>query len=140
MIETSVEYLGGLRFAVTARGHRVICDQPAGAQGTDTGMTPPEFLLASLGACAGVYAADYLRARSLPAEGLAVRVVAEKSLGPARLSAFQIEITAPGLEDERHRAGLVRAAKACLIHNTLMQPPSIEVVLASPVEAGLPVH
>ena len=39
-------------------------------------MAPPEFLLASLGTCADFYAAQYLRARSLPAEGLTVKVVA----------------------------------------------------------------
>ena len=43
-------------------------------------MTPPEFMLASLGACAGYYAAEYLRARSLSTEGLEVRVTAEKAL------------------------------------------------------------
>ena len=48
--------------------HRIICDQYVsdGGHGNDEGVTPPELLLASLGACAGHYAAEYLRARSLP--------------------------------------------------------------------------
>lgn len=132
-MEVVAEYLGDSKFEVAARGHRVICDQPIDNGGTNEGMSPPEFLLASLATCAGYYAAQYLKARGLAAAGLSVRVVGEKALKPARLASFRIEITAPGLE-ERHEAGLLRAVKACLIHNTLTAAPSIEVV----VEAGAP--
>jgi putative redox protein len=135
-----VEYLGGAKFEVEARGHRIVCDQPVENSGGNSGMTPPEFLLASLGTCAGYYAAEYLRARSLPAAGLRVEVKAEKSLRPARLSAFRIAISVPGLEDERHRQGVLRAAQACLVHNTLLHTPAVEVALAQPAEAGIDGH
>jgi uncharacterized OsmC-like protein len=52
-MEVIVHHLGGVKFEAAARGHRVICDQPAENHGADTGMTPPEFMLASLGTCAG---------------------------------------------------------------------------------------
>jgi uncharacterized OsmC-like protein len=127
-MEVTAAFLGDSRFEVQARGHRVICDQPADNGGSDAGMTPPEFLLAALATCAAYYAAQYLNARHLPAEDLKVRVSAEKAQQPARLSSFRIEVTAPGL-DERHQAGILRAAKACLIHNTLLSQPSIEIVV-----------
>ena len=128
-METVVNYRGGVQFEVNTRGHQVICDQPADNGGADAGITPPEFLLASLGTCAAFYAAQYLRTRSLPTDGLEVRVSAEKAQAPARLGSFQIEIRVPGLADEKHQAGVMRAAKSCLIHNTLMQPPTIEMTL-----------
>jgi uncharacterized OsmC-like protein len=96
-------------------------------------MTPPELLLASLGTCAGYYAVEYLRTRSLSAAGLTVRVLAEKAAAPARLGSFRIELNVPGLDDVRHREGVLRAAKTCLIHNTLDHPPSIEFVLTTEV-------
>jgi uncharacterized OsmC-like protein len=125
-MEVSAQYLGGLKFEVAARGHRVICDQPVDNGGSDAGMTPPELLLASLASCAAHYAAQYLNTRGLPAADLKVKVSAEKALQPARLASFEIEVTAPGL-DERHQAGILRAAKSCLIHTTLLSGPSIEV-------------
>lgn len=125
-MEAVAEYRGGSKFEVRARHHAVICDQPVDNKGSDEGMTPPEFLLASLAACAGYYAAQYLNTRGLSAADLKVTVTAEKAMHPARLGAFAIEITAPGL-DERQRNGVARAARACLIHNTLLSPPSIEV-------------
>jgi uncharacterized OsmC-like protein len=127
-MEVTAEFLGDVRFQVQARGHRIICDQPVDQGGSDAGLTPPELLLASLASCAGYYAAQYLKARKLPADGLRVRVSAEKAEQPARLGSFLIEVTAPGL-DERHQEGVLRAAKACLIHNTLLAQPAIQMVV-----------
>ena len=135
MLETTTKYLGNKRFEVRARGHRVICDQPLDNQGEDTGMTPPEFLLAALGTCAGYYAAEYLNARKLSGKDLEVRVTAEKVRQPARLGSFRIEVSAPGL-NERDKEGVTRAVKACLIHNTLLMAPGIEVDVDSAVPAA----
>ena len=127
-MEVSSHYLGATKFEVTARGHRVICDQPIDKGGADEGMSPPEFLLASLGTCAGYYAMQYLKTRGLPAEDLRVRITAEQAAQPARLASFEIEVTAPGL-DERHQAGILRVVKACLIHNTLLGQPCIGITV-----------
>jgi putative redox protein len=133
-MEVEVLHRGEVKFEAIARGHHVICDQPQLNGGHDSGMTPPEFLLVSLGTCAGFYAAQYLKTRSLPADGLRIKVTAEKAAQPARLGRFQIEVTIPDL-DPRHEAGILRAVKACLIHNTLLNVPAIDIVLNLPVEA-----
>jgi putative redox protein len=127
-MEVTIQHLGNVRFQAVTRGHRVICDQPRDNGGLDTGMTPPEFLLVSLGTCAGFYAAKYLESRKLSAAGLHVRVFAEKALQPARLAKFRIEVVVPGL-DPAHEAGLLRSVKVCLIHNTLVNAPAIETVV-----------
>ena len=127
-MEVTIRYQGNVRFEAVTRGHRVISDQPAVNGGEDAGMTPPELLLSSLGTCAGYYAAQYLKARSLPADGLEIHVSAEKALQPARLAQFRIEVTVPGL-DEAHEAGILRSVKSCLIHHTLLQAPAIETVV-----------
>jgi putative redox protein len=133
VMEVLAQYLGDSKFEVAARGHRVLCDQPIDNGGSDEGMSPPEFLLASLATCAAYYASQYLNTRQLRAEDLKVKVSAEKAVQPARLASFQIELTAHGL-DERHQAGILRAVRACLIHNTLLGAPSIEVS----INAALP--
>jgi uncharacterized OsmC-like protein len=129
-MEVTVRHLGDVKFEATARGHRVICDQPLNNGGQDGGMTPPEFLLTSLATCAGFYAAKYMETRNLAAGGLEVRVSAEKAPAPARLGKFLIEVIVPHLATE-HEAGVYRAVKACLIHNTLLNAPAIETVIHS---------
>jgi putative redox protein len=132
-MEAQVEFKSGVEFAVNIRGHRLVCDQPVTAGGKDQGITPPEFLLASLGTCAGYYAVEYLKTRSLPAEGVQVQVRAEKALNPGRLVQFRIDVEVPGLGDDRHKDGVMRAVKRCLIHNTLLSAPAIEVNVHAPV-------
>jgi putative redox protein len=127
-MELIVRHLENVKFGVQARGHEVVCDQPLDNAGSDSGMSPPEFLLASLGTCAGFYAVQYLRTRSLPTEGLEVHVSAEKALGPARLASFEIEVTIPEM-DERHKEGVLRAVKSCMIHNTLLNSPVIGIAV-----------
>ncbi|MEO8597836.1 MAG: OsmC family protein [Candidatus Solibacter sp.] len=133
-MEVTVQHRGDVRFEVNARGHRLICDQPADNGGTDTGMTPPELLLSSLATCAGFYAVQYLKARHIPHGELEVKVTAEKAKAPARLGQFRIEVIAPGV-DAQHQEGILRAVKACLIHNTLLHAPAIETVVTLPVTA-----
>ena len=132
-MQVIVKHLGNVKFEASTRGHSVICDQPSDNGGSGQGMTPPEFLLASLGACAGYYAAQYLKARNLPAGGLQVTVHADKLTQPARLGQFRIEVFVPGL-DAHHEAGILRAVKACLIHNTLLHAPAIETVVRTTAE------
>ena len=105
-MEVTIQHLGDVKFEAVARGHRVICDQPPDYCGSDSGMTPPEYLLVSLGTCAGLYAAQYLKTRSLRSQGLEVKVTAEMATQPARLAQFRIEVTVPGLDrlDEQHQA------------------------------------
>lgn len=133
-MEVSVQYVNGVKFEASARGHRVLCDQPQDNGGSDDGMTPPEFLLVSLGTCAGFYAAQYLKTRGLPSEGLEIKVSAEKAKQPARLGSFRIEVLAPAL-DPQHEAGVLRAVKACLVHNTLVNAPAIETVVRAGIVA-----
>jgi putative redox protein len=132
-----VRCLGGEKFEMTSGTHKVLSDQPAGNDGTDAAMTPPELFLSSLGACSAYYAEEYLRARALPDEDLEIRISAEKGGKPVRIASLRIDVIAPGLT-QRHRDGLLRAVDACLLTNTLHTPPHIDVhVVASSAAAVL---
>src|SRR5690349_22236476 len=103
-MEIQVEHLGGVQFEIRARQHTIVSDQPVENGGHDEGMTPPELFLASLGSCAGFYAAMYLRKHKLVSEGTLVRVQAEKLKNPARMDNFRIDIEVPGSLSESHKA------------------------------------
>lgn len=136
-METNVRYLGGHKFEAECRGHKIVSDQPLEAKGDDTGMTPPELLLASLGTCAAFYAAYYLNHNRLSTEGLSVKVTAEKAKSPPRLDSFTIQVDVPGV-DGSHRDALQKTVEKCLIHATLVHSPSIrtEILVGDAVEVG----
>jgi putative redox protein len=128
-MDVHVRQIEGVRFAVEARNHTLVCDQPAENGGNDTGMTPPELMLASLGSCAAFYAAQYLRARKMATSGLDVHVTAEKLKQPARLGNFQVEVHCPVPLTEEQSEAMYRSVHQCLIHNTLLTPPRIQITV-----------
>jgi uncharacterized OsmC-like protein len=134
-MEVIIEHLGAVQFEIKSRQHTLISDQPAGNNGYDEGMTPPELLLASLGSCAAYYAVDYLARNKIARQGVKTRVTAEKVKGPFRVDNFKIEVEVPGDLTAEHLKGLDDAVHRCLIHNTLLQPPKIEVAINAAVPA-----
>jgi uncharacterized OsmC-like protein len=130
-MEVKVSHVDGVRFAIQARSHVVACDQPVENGGEDSGMTPPEFLLASLGSCAAFYAAEYLRTRNLAQTGVEVSVTAEKLLKPARLGNFLVKVLCPVQLTPEQTDGLMRSVHHCLVRNTLLSPSEIKVDLTT---------
>lgn len=126
-----VTQVDGVKFAIRARTHTILCDQPETNGGTDSAMTPPELLLASLGSCAAFYAVQYLKTRNLPQNGIEVTVDAEKLTQPGRVGNFHIHVACPVELTEEQTLGLVRSVHHCTIHNTLLTPPKIEVEVAT---------
>ena len=122
-----------MQFVVEARSHHIVCDQPLESGGDDGGMTPPELMLASLATCAAYYVVQYLKFQKMSSEGLEVKVEADKATNPPRLGVFRILVDAPMIHDGRHREGVRKAAEKCLIHNTLLHPPAIEINVGTPV-------
>ena len=129
-MEVKITHLDRVKFAIQSRSHTIVCDQPADNGGEDSGMTPPELLLASLGSCAAFYAVQYLKTRNLAESGVEVTVTAEKLKQPARLGNFRVHVVCPGSLTEAHTEGLMRSVHHCLIHNTLLTPSEVEVELA----------
>ena len=125
-----VEQIEKFKVNIQARSHSVICDQPSDNGGEDAGMTPPELMLGSLGACAEYYAVQYLRTRKLDDHDVEVTVTAEKLMQPARLGNFRIHVTCPTALSAEQTEGLRRSVQHCLIHNTLLSAPSVEIELA----------
>ena len=137
MLEVLISHLGDVQFEAKARNHVIYSDQPVENGGYDEGMTPPELLLASMGTCAGYYAVQYLNTHKLATPGLSIRVTAGKASGPARLSQIRVSVAYPGSLDGRDREGLALAVRKCVIHNTLLHPPEIEIDIESGAAAKI---
>ncbi len=136
-MDAAIRHLGRSQFEIRVRQHVIHSDQPAENGGTDTGMTPPELLLASLGSCAAYYAAQFLLIRKLADHGLELSVTAEKLASPARLGNFVVRVKSPIALTPDQRIGMERAVHKCLIHQTLMSLPAIEIEIegkSNPIE------
>ena len=131
MMEVKITHLDRVKFAIQSRSNSIMCDQPAENGGEDSGMTPPELLLASLGSCAAFYAVQYLKTRNLAETGVEVTVTAEKLKQAARLGNFYVHVVSPVSLTEEQTEGLMRSVHHCLVHNTLLTPPEIAIELTT---------
>jgi putative redox protein len=129
-MEVRITHLDQVKFAIQSRSHSILCDQPPENGGTDSEMTPPELLLASLGSCAAFYAVQYLRTRNLDDHGVEVSVTADKLKQPSRIGNFRVQVTCPVPLTEEQTEGIMRSVHHCLVHNTLLSPPEIKIELA----------
>lgn len=126
-----VTHTDGDAYTVDIRGHRLRVDQPAEAGGTDTAPTPTELFAASLATCVAFYAGRYLDRHGLPRAGLAVRTEFTMATDrPARVTSLRLVVVPPPELPERRRAALLAVASHCTVHNTLHQPPEIDIELA----------
>jgi uncharacterized OsmC-like protein len=136
-MDITVEHLGAMQFEIKTRTHSIVSDQPAENGGFDEGMTPPELLLASLGSCAGYYAAQYMRKMKLATEGTRIHVTCDKAKNPvARMDNFVIQIDSPVDLTKEQRKGVEDAVEHCLVHNTLVHPPKITLKIEQPAHAA----
>jgi len=132
-----VEHLEADRFVVDIRGHKLTVDQPVSAGGRDAGPTPTELFVAGLATCVAFYARRYLARHRIDDTGLAVEATFEAGDRPARVTRIEVVLTPPtALPADRLEAFLAVAAH-CTVHNTLLDPPQVDILAAPPARAAV---
>ena len=118
----------GLAQEIVAGPHRLLSDEPGKVGGTDTGPTPYDLLLASLGSCTSMTVAMYARRKQWVLQRVTVRLrhsrVHVEDCGAcetrdARLTVIEREIALEGALDADQRARLLAIANRCPVHLTL---------------------
>jgi len=136
LAQAAVRHVDGDAYAITARGHEVLTDQPVADGGSDAALTPTELLVASLASCVAFYAGRYLLRHGLDRAGLAVTAEFDMAAGrPARVGAIRLRITVPGGVPAQRTDALLAVASHCTVHNTLRQQPDVSIELAGAVRA-----
>ena len=113
---------------IAAGSHRFLSDEPARAGGTDTGPTPYDLLLASLGSCTSMTVTMYAQRKHWALQRVTVRLrhsrvhaedCAACETGDAWLTVIKRDITLDGALDAEQRARLLAIANRCPVHRTL---------------------
>jgi uncharacterized OsmC-like protein len=96
-----------------------------------SGITPPDTLLASLASCIGVYIHKYSEGAKLGLEDFEISAKAEFSKeAPLSFKEIKVEIDLKGvILDERRSNSLLAFIRNCPVHNTIEGSPKIEMSL-----------
>jgi uncharacterized OsmC-like protein/alpha/beta superfamily hydrolase len=125
-----VEEEGSGKYAQTicAGRHRLRADEPESYGGTDTGPSPYQLLLASLGACTSMTLRMYAEQKGWPLERVAVELKHEKihaadcetcETKEGKVDRIERVIELVGPLDEAKRQRLLEIANKCPVHRTL---------------------
>ena len=123
---------------IVAGSHRFVSDEPARAGGTDSGPTPYDLLLASLGSCTSMTLVMYARRKQWPLQRVTIRLrhsrvhaedCAACETHDARLTVIEREIALEGALDADQRARLLAIANRCPVHLTLSSQINIQTTL-----------
>jgi uncharacterized OsmC-like protein len=118
----------GFAQEIYAGPHRLHADEPASAGGTDTGPSPYDLLLASLGACTSMTVAMYARRKTWPLEEVTVHLrhskihaadCAECDTKEGMLDRIERDIHFAGPLTDEQRSKLLEIANKCPVHRTL---------------------
>jgi uncharacterized OsmC-like protein len=121
----------GLRTAIHVRNHTLFADETLDSGGTDTGPTPPELFLGSLGACMVMTSQLYARRKNWPLEEVKIALEEERFKRedyPAYLgdsgyvTEIRYEMAFIGPLSEEQKARLLEIANRCPVHRTLEYP------------------
>ncbi|MCB0712230.1 MAG: OsmC family protein [Ignavibacteriae bacterium] len=117
----------GYRTEILANGHSLIADEPLSVGGGNTGPTPYDYLVSSLGACTSMTLRMYADHKKWPLEAVIVRLKHEKvhkndceaGVEGGKIDQIEREIELVGELDEEQRKRLIQIADRCPVHRTL---------------------
>lgn len=113
--------------ALLKSGHVVHTDQPAKAGGDDTAPSPYELFLASLAACAGYFAQEFLASRGLSPDGVELRMEYERDPETHLVSRVGFHLALPPSFPEKYKGAIVRAMDQCTVKRQIARPPEFSV-------------
>jgi putative redox protein len=109
---------------IRLRAHELHTDQPD----TDRALSPIELFVASLATCVAHYSGTFLRRHELSRAGHTVHAdYAMATDRPARVARIRVTVQVTASLTPQEKAALQAVANHCTVHNTLRQPPEIEI-------------
>jgi uncharacterized OsmC-like protein len=122
MARISTQIKGDSLFETQLGDHTLTTD-PDGV----AGPSPPEVLVAALGACVGILVNKYCKRSGINTEDLSVDVEYSKASSPYRLSEFRVDIKLPHADIDGRLGAITRVAEHCPVHQTMCTLEGAEI-------------
>lgn len=129
-----VAFPGGVRVDAQLGSFTLHTDQPAALGGTESAPSPYTIFLGSLATCAGFFVARFCQTRSIPLDGITLRM--ETTTDPTTHLAGEVRflLHLPAEFPEKYRGSLERVIDQCSVKRTIAAPPTFTTIID--VEGG----
>jgi uncharacterized OsmC-like protein len=123
----TVEREAGLAFRLNLRGHEFRSDMSVDDGGRDAAPSPAELMAGSLGACIAMMVQGYCDTHGYSDGEVSVSLTVELGDDPKRVAGFVIDLELPDDVPVEKRDVIMRVAEKCTIHETLVNPPRVDI-------------
>lgn len=114
-------------FSINVRQHEVRSDMSVNDGGQDAAASPTELLVGAFGACLGMAVARYCQTIGCPSGNIELYLTYQLADSPKRIQNIVVDMELPeGFPPER-LAAVRRVVRSCPVHNTLTNPPKIDL-------------
>ena len=124
--EIIIRFKGGKKVTADYKNFEIVTDQPVKYGGEETAPEPFALFLASLGTCAGVYVLGLCQSRNIPTDEIEL-VQKMETTDKGKLTKIDIDIIVPKSFPEKYHRAIERAAGACAVKKTILDPPEFEI-------------
>ena len=121
--QLDVVFPGGKRVDVRIRAFEIATDQSVAAGGAASAPEPFDLFLASMAACAGIYALGFCQSRGLPTDGLGLSMDWERDATEPQEAKVRYRLRLPEGFPDKYRSGIVRAMDMCAVKKHILNPP-----------------
>ncbi|MGC8867210.1 MAG: OsmC family protein [Elusimicrobiales bacterium] len=129
MEKIEVIFAGNKKVNVKFRGFEIKTDQPVEAGGDGTAPTPYDLFMASLAACAGIFAISFFQTRRLNTDGFKMWLEVEWDGVKHRLSKVVIKMKLSSNFPEKYKKALMESVSLCSVKRTIIDPPEFDIVV-----------
>ena len=125
----AVCFPGGKRVDVQIREFSIPTDQSPKAGGAASAPEPFDLFLASLAACAGIYALNFCQSRQLSTVGLGLAMDWERDPAQSLKARVCYRLRLPKDFPEKYRRGICKAIELCTVKKMIQNAPEFSVAI-----------
>jgi putative redox protein len=123
-----ITFEGGKVVTAHTRGHLIRTDQPLDNGGENSGPTPFDLYLASIGTCAGVYVKSFCENRQIPTDNIRIIQKTDFDKGTGLPVNITIDIQLPAEFPEKYRSSVINVAELCKVKKSISKPPVFSII------------
>lgn len=124
----TVSFPGGKKVFAHIGNYTVETDQPIQGGGDGSAPTPFAVFLASIGACAGIYALGFCQSRGIDTEGMTIEMGTEFDSSTGLVTKVILKLITPEGFPAKYEAGIIRSMELCAVKRHFENPPQFETI------------
>lgn len=122
-----VSFPGGMKIDAKIGETVIKTDQLVRNGGEGSAPEPFQLFLTSIATCVGIYAWGFCKAREIPTDNIALKMICLLDPEKRRYTKMTFNLTLPDNFPEKYRASIIRSMDLCSVKKHMIDEPEFEI-------------